>query len=505
MARPHTYDRPHRTIARRLALSLLPALLIAPAWLSPASAPAEGAARARVASKGHGNSAGRCSKHGKSKGKGCKQAGAHSKLVKLRDPVTGFTVRAPSDFTITRTPKGVEHVSSKTRGVFVNYLLVNSAGTPASVAQTLIAQSKSTVSYSRQSATSYTAGLIHGGHAETLEVRQVTSGQLAVIAWGTAKAPSKHANKPAGKRRARKASLARAAAAEPLDALLQQIANEARGGKAVAAPVQKALKRVTPVTLQSFTNTDRSATAQVPAGFNCAGSRGVVECLDPAHGAIEFGLGMPVCVPGYTKAWTAEHVAGESALCPGISAFIESSATAATTLWAQTLDRLINAGIANVTLVKSQSVHFEPGWNASFDLLRFTRNGVPWEAAMFAATTANTGSAEEWLFYYSDVSAPQSGNSAYGQALAQSWASFNPSAAEGQRLAEVENDQKATTQDIDEADAFRQEVFEEANENWDAYIRGSNEAAGEKAKEEIDEKTLEVVGKAREEIEEQLP
>jgi hypothetical protein len=504
VSRPRTYSHPRRTIARRLALGLLPALLIAPASLSPASAPAERAAQARDASRAHGNGIGRCVKHGKSKGKGCNQGGAHSNLVKLRDPVTGFTVRAPRDFAVTRTAKDVEHVSSKTRGGFVNYLLVHSAGTPASVAQTLIAQSKSTVSYSRQTATSYTAGLIHGGHAETFEVRQVTSGQLAVIAWGTAK-PNKHSNKRAAKRRARKASFVRIATAEPLGALLQEIANEARGGKAVSPPVQKTQKPVAPVTLQSFTNSDHSATAQVPAGFNCAGSRGIIECLDPAHGAIEFGVGMPVCVPGYAKAWTAEHVAGESALCPGISPFIESSATAATTLWGQTLDRLINAGIANVTLVKSQSVHFEPGWNASFDLLRFTRNGAPWEAAMFAATTANTGSAEEWLFYYSDVSAPQSGNSAYGQALAQSWASFNPAAAEGQRLAEVEADQKATTQEIDEASAFRQEVQEEANENWDAYIRGSKETAAEKAKEEIDEKTREVVGRAREEIEEQLP
>jgi hypothetical protein len=518
VSRTRTYNRPPQPITKRFLLGLLPALLIAPAVLSPASAPAESAAHARYAKRGHGNGAGGCAKHGKSPGKGCKKgaAGGSNALVTLTDPATGFRVRAPRDFTVAHTSKAVEHVSSRTRGGFVNYLLVQSAEAPAKVAQTLIAQSKSTVSFSTQSATSYTAVLIHGGHAETLEVRQVTSGELAVIAWGTSKAPSKHTKKSShnkrggkhsthGKRHAGKASVARTAAAEPLGALLQRIANEAKGGKAVAAPVQKVEKPVAPVALQSFTNSDHSATAQVPAGFKCAGSRGIIECLDPVHGAIEFGVGMPVCVPGSTKAWTAEHVPGESALCPGISAFIESSSTAATTFWGPTLDKLINAGIANVTLVKTQSVPFEPGWNASFNLLRFTRNGVPWEAAMFAATTAKTGSAEEWLFYYSDVSAPQSGNSAYGQALAQSWASFNPSAAEGQRLAEVENDQKATTQVIDEANAFRQEVFDEANENWDAYIRGSNAAAGETAKEEIDEKTREVVGRAKEQIEAQLP
>jgi hypothetical protein len=515
MSRTRTYN-PSPPITKRLVLGLLPALLIAPALLSPASAPAESAVHARYAKRGHGKGSGPCPKHGKSKGKGCNSGGSGSNaLVTLTDPATGFKVRAPRDFTVAHTSKGVEHVFSRTRGGFVNYLLVQSTATPTQVAQTLIAQSKSTVSSSTQTATSYTATLNHGGHTETLEVRQVSSGLLAVTAWGTAKATSKHTKQPArkrhgghathGKGHAKKAGVAHAAAVEPLGAVLQQIANKAQGGKQVATPVQKVTKPVAPAALQSFTNTDHSATAQVPAGFKCAGSRGIIECLDPVHGAIEFGVGMPVCVSGSTKAWTAEHVPGESALCPGISAFIGSSSTAATTFWGPTLDKLINAGIANVTLVKTQSVPFEPGWDASFNLLRFTRNGVPWEAAMFAATTANTGSAEEWLFYYSDVSAPQSGDSAYGQALAQSWASFNPSAAEGQRLAEVKKDQEATTQVIDEASAFRQEVFDEANENWDAYIRGTNAAAGEKAKEEIDEKTKEVVGKAKEEIEEQLP
>ncbi len=505
-------------------LGLLPALAIALTGLTP-GAHAASTANARHAKRGHGGGSTQCAgKHGKSKRTSCKKGGGSTKnaLVTLRDPITGFTVRAPRDFTVSHTSKGVEHVASRTRRAFVNYLLISSQEAPAKVAQTLIAQSKSTTSSSSQTASSFTAAIVRRGRAETLEVRQVGSGRLAITAWGTIKAKptARHNNKSHGKPRAKhskrktlatKASVAHESAAEALQPLLKQIAEGAQGGKLVPVPVGKVKTSVAPVALAPFTNSDRSATAEVPAGFNCAGSKGIIECLDPAHGGIEFGVGMPVCVPGSSKAFYAEHVAGESALCPAIYPFLENSTTAASTLWSAALDKLIGAGIANVTVVSSQPVAFGAGWHASFNILRFTRNGVPWEVAMIAATTAATGSPEEWLFYYSDVSAPQSGDSAYGQALAKSWASFNPSAAEQQRLTESENDQKATTAIIEGANAFRQEVFEEANENWDAIIReagaGGNRGgeAAETAKEEIDEKTREAVGRAKEEIEEQLP
>ena len=507
-------------------LGVLSALAMASAGLMSTSAHAASAADARDTKQAHHGGSAECAGKDSAKHKDCKKAngGTKNALVSLRDSVTGFSVRAPRDFTVSHTSKGVEHVASRTRRAFVNYLLLDSPEAPAKVAQTLIAQSKSTIRSSSQTASSFTAAILTGGQAETLEVRQVASGRLAITAWGTIKAKptSRHSTKKGhgkgrGKhskgstRHARKASAARASAPEQLEPLLKQIAEGAHGGRGVTAPVEKVKKPVAAISLQPFTNSDHSATAEVPTGFNCAGSKGIIECLDPAHGGIEFGVGMPVCVSGSTKAYYAEHVPGEAALCAAISPFLEDSTTAATAVWGPTLDKLIGAGIANVTLASSQPAAFGAGWHASFDILRFTRNGVPWEAAMIAATTAATGSPEEWLFYYSDVSAPQSGNSAYGQALAKSWASFNPSAAEQQRLTESENDQKATTAVIEEADAFRQEISEEASENWDAIIReaGTGRNRGgeevENAKEEIDEKTREAVGRAKEEIEEQLP
>lgn len=494
-------SRLHSLLARPVVrvLALIGVLALA---IVPATALAAGAS-GRHAKGGHHGSPPQC-KGKKGKSKHCSNNGASKTgLVTLTDHATGFTVRAPRDFALTRNAKGVEKVFSKTRGAWINYLLVASSATPAAVAATLIAQSKSSVASSKQTPTSYTATVIHAGHREHFSVRQVAPGKLALIAWGVHK-PSKHKGKSKskathGKHRALKASVAHTAAASSIEPLLEQIAGTTQGGKAATAPVEKKENRVAPVALQSFTDSDHSATAQVPVGFNCGGSKGFIECLDPAHGGIEFGIGEPVCVPGSGKAYYTEH--GDP-ICPSIASYEEATA-AATTLWGPTLDRLVNAGIAGVTLVSSKPVSFA-GFNASFDMLRFTRNGVPWEAAMIAATTTATGNAEEWLFYYSDVSAPQSGNSAYGQALAQSWASFNPSAAEGQRLAESENDQKQTTQIIDEASAFRQEVFDEEDENWDAIIRGTYELPGERITGEVEEKAREVIGKAKEEIE-QLP
>jgi hypothetical protein len=270
------------------------------------------------------------------------------------------------------------------------------------------------------------------------------------------------------RRKAKKSSAAHAAALS-LQKLLPQISAAAQGGNPVAPPMQKVTTPVAAAALQPYTNPDGSASAQVPVGFKCAGSKGIIECLEPAHGAIEYGVGLPVCTAGSQKADVAETL--EPTLCPAISPFIENSQTAATTLWSAVLNKLVNANIQNVTVVSSTPEPFGPGWKASLDILNFTRNGVPWTTAMLAATTANTGSAEEWLFYYSDVSVPQTGSASYGEALAQSWSTFNPSAAEKQRMGEAEHDMQATTETIKSVNGFRQEVFEEANQHWDEYIR----------------------------------
>ncbi|MDE3069737.1 MAG: hypothetical protein KGJ43_03315 [Acidobacteriota bacterium] len=321
--------------------------------------------------------------------------------------------------------------------------------------------------------------MLHAGRQETFQVRQAAPGQLVVSAWGVSAETHEtgRRRKPRRKRhgrrrhRARRASVARVAAV-PLPQLLAQIAEGAQGGAPVAVPMANVQRPVAAVALHPFTNLDGSASAEVPVGFQCGGTRGFVECLDP-HGSIEFGIGMPVCVPGSAKAETAETIPGESALCPGIAPFIESASTAVTTLWGPVLDKLTNAGIANVALVKSAPAVSSPGWNASFNVLTFTRNGAPWTAAIYAATTPNTGSFEEWLFYYSAITVPQSDNSSYGQALAKSWETFNPSAAEHQRLQEANNNVHATTEEIQEVTAFRQQVGEEGAEHWDEYIRGS--------------------------------
>ncbi len=396
-----------------------------------------------------------------------------SALVVLRDPATGFTARAPRGFTITHDlATGVEEISSATRGAFVTYLLVDSGEAPSALAQTLISQSQSSTTSTTQSAGTFTAAVIHAGHAETLRVRQVAAGLLAVTVWGTAKpkpAPRKKAAKhPRKGRKAARIARAAHAASASLQQLLAQIAAGAQGGHAVAPPTQQVPKPVAAVALQSFTNEDKSATAEVPSGFHCTGKIGQIECTEPAHGELEYGIGAPVCTAGMEKALIAEQL--EPSLCPVIAPFMENPADAATTIWPGLLDKYENAKIEDVT-VTSTTTEQMPGWNAALEILSFKREGAPWTGAMFAATTANTGSPEEWLFYYSEISVPNSDNSSYGQALAKSWSTFNPSAAEQQRTSEAEKDMQGTAGVIKEVGDFKQAVADEADQQWDEYIR----------------------------------
>ena len=393
-------------------------------------------------------------------------------FVLLRDRATGFTVRAPRDFKITRnSSNGVEEVSSAKRDAFVTYLLVTTSQTPSALAETLIAQSQSRVSSSSQSPTMFKATIVHNRRTETLLVRRIASGSLAVTIWGITKATSKKSTKNTkghGRPGAHKSSFARTASVS-LQRLLPEIASTTSGGHAVTPPIQSNPKPVAAVALQSYTNEDKSASAQVPVGFHCTGKVGIVECSEPAHGELEYGVGAPVCTSGMEKARVAEEL--EPSLCPVTAPFMESPAAAATTIWPGLLDKFANANIQGVTVTSTTPEQMGPGWNAALEILSFTRGGVPWTAAMFAATTAATGSPEEWLFYYSEISVPKTGASSYGQALAQSWASFNPSAAEQQRASEAEHDMQATAGIIKEVNGFRQEVFTEANQQWDEYIR----------------------------------
>lgn len=299
-------------------------------------------------------------------------------------------------------------------------------------------------------------------------MRQAAPGSLAVTVWGTAPATSVKTTKTRRKHagRARKSSVAHATAV-PLQQLLAQIAASAQGGHVAAPPTQSVSKPVAAVSLQSYTNEDKSASAQVPAGFHCSGKVGIVECSEAGHGELEYGVGAPVCTSGLEKAHIAEEL--EPSLCPVTAPFMESPADAATTIWPGLLDKYENASVQNVTVTSSTAEQMGSGWNAALEILSFTREGTPWTGAMFAATTADTGSPEEWLFYYSEVSVPTSDESSYGQA--QSWSTFNPSSAEAQRTSEAEHDMQATADIIKEVDGFRQEVAYEADQHWDEYIR----------------------------------
>jgi hypothetical protein len=367
----------------------------------------------------------------------------------LRDAATGFTVKAPADFRLGHSAKtGAYAISSKRRHARVSYVRFTTTQAPDALAKSYLAAIGAKTVTETSAAGSYVAKVTtKAGKAEMVEGRQDGAG-IDLIVWGSTR--KGHA----------------ASAAASLAGILAGIARSATGGQAIAVPQTTHEVPVAPIALRPFVNSDGSAKAQVPADpdFSCSGVKGTVECYGP-RGELSLGLGLPVCPPGST---VAQYAALSPGLCPVIAPF-QSSANAVVSVWPRVRNLVLGGGIANMTVKQVIPANI-PGYESALYIASFTRDGAPWTGAFLVGVTPATGS-EQWLFYFSDMAVPGTDDSSVSQALLATWKSWDPSAAIDQRIQATNQSIKATTETIQSVNDFRQQVADQAAENWDGYIR----------------------------------
>lgn len=357
---------------------------------------------------------------------------------------SGFRVAAPADFRLSHdAATGVYRITSSRRRARVSYLRLSGAPEPRGVVDAFVEQAKGAGGEAVAVRNGFGRRVVIAGRSKVVEAR-TDAGATVLTTYG------------------RTGRGTRAAAAASLETTLRAIARRARGGAPIAVPQEVVKVPVAAAPLRPFTTADGLARAQVPAdaSFNCTGTKGALECYSP-KGEATLGVPATICPPGSTF--------GLYYSCP-VTAPLSDPATVMTQIWPRVRNLASQFGtVGGVTIERSQPVDMA-GFSAEMFLVRFTRDGQPWNGAFLIAVTPNTG-AEYWLMYFSGVAVPDGDDSSFGQALIETWSSWNPSAAIDQRLTSISDSLKATTETIRSVDAFRQAVHEVANANWNAYIR----------------------------------
>jgi hypothetical protein len=247
---------------------------------------------------------------------------------------------------------------------------------------------------------------------------------------------------------------------------LARIAASARHIHLVTLPESVTQRTEAPIALTTFTAADGTATAQVPAeaGWIVDGSKGMIDGINFSRGEFELGLNAPIITPE----------ADPYHLEPGYEADYQTAAQAVTNAWPALRSSVYPiSNVRILSVVPGTTDTFGPGWDSGLFEVSFDQRGATWHG--FAAVgTYNFPSAGNWLFYISEIAVPDGTDPAVGAALVKAWASFNPTVAEQQRLAQAAIDQQQVQNDILDANDYRLHVIDKTDYNWDQIIQGNN-------------------------------
>jgi hypothetical protein len=373
-------------------------------------------------------------------------AAAATRLTKtLRDRRTHFSVKVPRGFKLTFR-NGVYTIADRRAKLI--YARAKTQQTAAQAGDAIARGEQATVSGRRASARAFRATL-----ATPSKGRRV----LEINRRGAYLTISTYADLRTRKASTAGGPLARAAITSQEIALLRRISATANGGQPIALGAG--------VRLKPFTARDGSATAFVPdlPGWSYDGLKGVVEGGNPTQGSFAFGVVFYAQTP-------ATFVLLRSPAFVDAPGFVDAG-TALTTLIPQWFTKCCQIPLANVQItgeLPGSQQFLGLGYQSGFFTATFTVGGRPWQGVFLLGTNPTTGVDGDFFIYYSYVAVPVGTSPAIGEALLETWASWNPSADQQRRR----NETLATILSTHfSGGPIDQAVFDKAAADWDAYFR----------------------------------
>lgn len=221
-----------------------------------------------------------------------------------------------------------------------------------------------------------------------------------------------------------------------------------------------------PIPLKAFTNGDGTAKANVPdaPGWTSGGSQGIVEGSHPELGSYAFGVAVPYLVP---QAFCFQP-------CPSLRAPFMGAQQAVEQAWPLFLQSF-GAQLSDlrvVAQVPGSAGVLGPGIDSGMFQFTAVSGGKPIVGYIVAGTFQV--SPETWYLYSSFVATVQGAPGAVGDALMQTWQSWDPSADQARRQRLTFIARQETLQIIQQTTEYRRRVFEVSNYNWVQLIRGED-------------------------------
>jgi hypothetical protein len=317
-----------------------------------------------------------------------RSAAGEERLVTLRHPPTGFSIRAPEGFGLSFN-KGVYVLRSGT--LAMSFSRSVSDVTPWQFGTALVRQLGGKVLAREWNHREFAAQLDRGGRGEAFVV--VRSG--ARLAVTTSSAPI----------------------SVPVAlSLLRRVGSSARGGVALRAPKGRNLPVSIPLT--PYRTPDGGATALVPAepGWAIGGGNGVVQGANLDRGSFIYGAAINIFTPERAP----------PGLPPNI--LVHPFVNAADAL-RQVIPKLYAARRIRIRQVLLNRP-FPTFSSSAVFLYDYQVNGRPWTGVALIATDspARYGGLS-WLFYHSAIGVPKGTDPSVGVGLLRSWRSWDPSQA----------------------------------------------------------------------------
>ncbi|MDC0358223.1 hypothetical protein OAO01_05345 [Oligoflexia bacterium] len=373
----------------------------------------------------------------------------------LEDPATGLQVEAPNKYQLTYNGDSTYTIKKKNSKTKANFVIGTTPLSAKLTADDFINASGMAVSkYSELDDSVLLAGKL-GKKNVQVRFRPVGEVMEVVTYFGNnkknkkSKKKKKKKKKKGGKKKTARQALSNQVASLTLAEIniLDQIIRSRQGGTVVPLPVT--------IPVRKLTGADGTS-AVVPdlPGWSFAAKDGIISGGNPSQGIVNLGIPSLVILPGFP------HY--------GISNSFVSAEAAIAQVWPQAVATLG----AQVQVLGVQAVPGTNGWlgttfaSSGMFGVQFQTLGRTWQALFVSGGVPID--AFSWFWYYSYIAVPVGSSPAIGNALMNTWATWDNSAASAKRLQDALNTIKNT---VVPGNPIDPEVFDAIHQKWTDYIR----------------------------------